>query len=395
MSMDRKDLTAPVEVPALISRPRGKILLVANTDWYLYNFRFSLAHYLREMGFEPVLVSPPGRFVQKLQKAGFRWVAWDIGRQTLAPWKEVRALSQLVKIFREENPVLVHLFTVKPVLYGSLAARFAGAPYVVSSITGLGYVFLRQEIKPRLIRLVVKNLYRLALAYSKSAVIFENDTDRGYFIQEGLVPADKTWLIKGVGVDTDYFLPSPEPDGLPVVVLPARLLWDKGVGVLVDAARLLHKQIQVRIVLVGEPDKGNPAAVDEYVIRRWVDEGAVEWWGWQGDMRDVYGKCHIVTLPSLGEGVPTALLEAAACGRPIVATDVSGCREVVVHGQNGYLVPANDPYALAGALKDLIEDETLRTRMGATGREIVLEKYTSQRVNSATCDVYNVLLHST
>ena len=393
MSMENESLTFLAEVPAPVSRSRGKILLVANTDWYLYNFRFSLASYLRKSGFEVILVSPPGPFVQQLQQAGFRWVAWNVGRQTLAPWKEIWALSQLVKIFREECPALVHTFTVKPVLYGSLAARYAGAPYVVSSITGLGYVFLRQELKPRLIRLVVKNLYRLALAYPKSAVIFENETDRGYFIQEGLVPADNTWLIEGVGVDTDYFLPLPEPDGLPVVVLPARLLWDKGVGVLVEAARLLHKQIQVRVVLVGEPDKGNPAAVDESAIRSWVDEGAVEWWGWRADMRDVYGKCHIVTLPSLGEGIPTALLEAAACGRPIVATDVPGCREVVVHGQNGFLVPANDPYALAGALKDLIEDESLRTRMGATGREIVLEKYTSQRVNSATCDVYDALLH--
>jgi glycosyltransferase involved in cell wall biosynthesis len=150
-------------------------------------------------------------------------------------------------------------------------------------------------------------------------------------------------LIEGVGIDTDYFSLLPEPEGLPVVVLPARMLWDKGVGVLVEAARILHSRAQVRVALVGEPDLGNPAAVEQSVLKRWSDEGVVEWWGWQEDMREVYRQSHIVTLPSLGEGVPTALLEAAACGRPIVATDVAGCRDVVIHGRNGLLVPPNDP----------------------------------------------------
>ena len=371
-----------------------KVLLVANTDWYLYNFRLSLARYLGEKGYDIILISPAGRFVQHLQQAGFRWIEWGVGRQTLAPWKEIQALYQLVRIFRQERPDLVHHFTVKPVLYGSFAARLSGIPGIVSSVTGLGYVFLRQELKPRLIRQVVKYLYRLAFASHRSAVIFENDADRLYFIQESLAQKERTWVIEGVGIDTDHFFPLPEPEGLPVIVLPARMLWDKGVGVLVEAARLLRKKIQVRVALVGEPDMGNPATVDEAVLSRWVDEGVVEWWGWQEDMREVYRQSHIVTLPSLGEGVPTALLEAAACGRPIVTTDVAGCRDVVNHGRNGLLVPANDPVALAEALEYLIQDHSLRARMGAAGREIVLEKYTSLRINAATLDVYDTLLRA-
>jgi glycosyltransferase involved in cell wall biosynthesis len=371
-----------------------KVLLVANTDWYLFNFRFSLARFLREKDIEIVLVSPYGRFVHALQEAGFRWVEWDVGRQTLAPWKEIQAIFNLAQIFRREKPDLVHNFTVKPVLYGSIAARVGGIKGVVSSVTGLGYVFLRQEAKPRFIRQVVKTLYRLSFASRRSAVIFENDADRQYFIQEGLVPKEHTWLIEGVGIDADYFSLFPEAQGLPLVVLPARMLWDKGVGVLVDAARLLHKKADVRVALVGEPDLGNPAAVEESLLRGWAKEGVVEWWGWQGDMREVYKQSHIVTLPSLGEGVPTALLEAAACGRPIVATDVAGCRDVVVHGRNGLLVPINDPAALADALDRLIKDERLRVRMGAAGREIVLGKYTSSRVNAATLRVYDSLFHA-
>jgi glycosyltransferase involved in cell wall biosynthesis len=369
-----------------------KILLVANTDWYLYNFRLSLANYMREKGYETVLVSPSGRFVPKLQQQGFRWVEWKVGRKTLAPWTEVHAISKLASIFSMERPDLVHSFTVKPVLYSSFAARLAGISGIVSSVTGLGYVFLRQEAKPRSIRQVVKILYRLAFSPNRSAVIFENDADRQYFVREGLVPEERTRLIEGVGIDTDYFSLLPEPEGPPVVVLPARMLWDKGVGVLVEAARILHARTQVRVALVGEPDLGNPAAVEQSMLKRWSEEGVVEWWGWQEDMREVYRRSHIVTLPSLGEGVPTALLEAAACGRPIVATDVPGCKDIVIHGRNGLLVPANDPSALAEALERLLLDPELRTLMGAAGREIVLEKYTSARVNSATLQIYDNLL---
>jgi glycosyltransferase involved in cell wall biosynthesis len=370
-----------------------KILLVANTDWYLYNFRLSLAKYLRQSGFEVVMVSPAGRFVPRLQQEGFRWVEWGVGRKTLAPWSEIYAIAKLAGILSREKPDLVHNFTVKPVLYGSIAARMVGISGIVSSVTGLGYVFLRQEVKQRSIRRVVKTLYRLAFSSKNSTVIFENEADRRYFIQEGLVPEERTCLIEGVGIDTGHFTLLQEPHGLPVVVLPARMLWDKGVGVLVEAARRLHQRVQVRVALVGEPDTGNPAAVEQGLLERWSQEGVVEWWGWQEDMLDVYRQSHIVTLPSLGEGVPTALLEAAACARPIVATAVPGCRDVVIDGRNGFLVPPNDPEALSEALERLILDSGLRARMGAAGREIVLEKYTSSRVNAATLEIYSRLLN--
>jgi glycosyltransferase involved in cell wall biosynthesis len=199
-------------------------------------------------------------------------------------------------------------------------------------------------------------------------------------------------LIQGVGVDPIYFSPLPEPAGIPVIVLPARLLWDKGVGVLVDAARLLRQKANARVALVGEPDAGNPATVSSSTIQGWVQEGIIEWWGWQPDMRNVYTNSHIVTLPSFGEGVPTVLLEAAACARPIVTTNVAGCRDVVEDGVNGLLVPPNDAPALADALGKLIDDPALRSRMGAMGRQRVLEKYTNAIVNTATLEVYRALL---
>ncbi len=369
-----------------------KILLVANTDWYLYNFRLSLAKFLRDQGYEVALVSPAGRFAPLLQDAGFRWIEWDLGRQTLAPWTELKSMVRLARVYQQERVDLVNHFTVKPVLYGSLAARLVGVRNVVNSVTGLGFVFLSQGLKARLLRGAAKIMYRLAFAHPNCAIIFENDSDRQYLIDKKVITSQRTWLIQGVGIDPECFSPFPEPAGIPVIVLPARLLWDKGVGVLVEAARLLRSQIQVRVVLVGEPDPGNPASIPQSTIQGWVEEGVIEWWGWQNEMENVYANCHIVTLPSFGEGVPTVLLEAAACARPIVTTDVAGCRDVVSHGVNGLLVPPNDVLALKEALERLINDPALRSQMGAMGRQLVLQKYTQDQVNAATLGVYQALL---
>lgn len=371
----------------------SKVILSANTDWYLYNFRFSLIRFLRDHGYQVVLVSPPGSYTRRFAEEGLPWIPWRLGRQTLVPWREIPSLLQLARIYRREEPDLVHHHTIKPVLYGSLTARLLGMDNVVNSITGRGYVFLGRERKAHALRKTVKRLYRLALNHPNYAVIFENDTDQEYFIAENFVPRNRTWLISSVGVDPVRYTPSPEPEGPPVVLFSGRLLWDKGVGVLVEAARLLRQKTPLRVALVGKPDPGNPASIDEDTLNGWVQEGAVEWWGWQPDMSQVYRQCHIVAAPSMyGEGVPTVLLEAAASGRPVVSTDMPGCRDIAVHGCNGLVVPPNDPQALAEALHELAADPALRGRMGAAGRKLILEKFTTTQVNTATLEVYRKVL---
>ena len=372
-----------------------KVILIANTDWYLYNFRLSLARFLRQEGYEVVLVAPTGRFIQKLQQEGFCCLSWRLDRKSFVPWTEISSVLFLLSLYRREKPDLVHHHTIKPVIYGSLVARIAGVPAVVNSITGRGYVFLSQERRALLLKILVKPLYRMALSYRKGGLIFENQVDRQYFIQERLADEQHTFLIEGVGVDTDIYFPCPEPEGLPVIMLPARLLWDKGVGVLVEAARLLRGKVEARVALVGAPDKGNPNTVDEASLRLWQEEGLIEWWGWHDDMAPVYAQAAIVVLPTMyGEGVPTTLLEAAACAKPIVATDIPGCRAVVVHGRNGYLVPPNDPQSLADALAGLVSDPDLRARMGQQGRQLVVDKYTHRLINTATLGVYRRFLVS-
>ena len=192
-----------------------KVLLSANTDWYLYNFRRSFASFLRSQGFEVVLVCPPGEYIHRLTDSGFRWVSWELGRQTVAPWRELPALLSLAKIYRQEQPGLVHHHTIKPVLYGSLAARLAGVPAIVNSITGRGYVFISKETRASLIKQITRPLYRLAFSRAGQAAIFENDEDRQYFIREKLIPAERTWLIAGVGVDTDSVRSQPRTERHP------------------------------------------------------------------------------------------------------------------------------------------------------------------------------------
>jgi glycosyltransferase involved in cell wall biosynthesis len=370
-----------------------KVLLVANTDWYLYNFRLSLARHLRDEGFDLAFVTAPGKFAPLIERQGFRWISWSVGRKTIAPWKEAGAMRALARIYRREQPDLLHHHTMKPIAYGTLAARRLGLPAVVNSVAGLGFVFSGTALLAHLLRPVLKGLLKRAAAHPNCSWIFENEADHHTLLSARVVPAPRSHLIRGVGVDIERFRPSPEPDGTPVILFSGRMLWDKGVGVLVEAARRLQRSAPARVVLAGEPDPGNPTSVDEATLRQWHAEGVIEWPGWQPDIEEAYRQAHIVTLPSMyGEGVPTVLLEGAACARPLVATDIAGCREVVQDGRNGYLVPPNDPGALAAALEKLVTDPARRRAMGEAGREKILTGFTNQEVDRATLAVYRTVL---
>jgi glycosyltransferase involved in cell wall biosynthesis len=368
-----------------------KILLFANTDWYLYNFRLPLAECLRGEGHEVVLVSPPGDYSKRLEAAGFRWVRFDFDGRGTNPLHELNLIRRLVRLYRAEKPDVVHHFTVKCVLYGSLAARLTGVPGNINAVTGLGYLFIGSGRKHAVLRSIAVGLYRLALTGTR--VIFQNPDDCEVFERLKLVRPEQCVLIRSSGIDVKHFQPAPEPPGDPVVVLAGRMLWDKGVGEFVEAARQIRADgtPAARFVLVGSGYPGNPASIADEQLRTWEVEGVVEWLGWQEDMAKIYAGCHIVCLPSYREGLPRSLAEAAACGRPLVATDVPGCREIVKDGQNGLLVPARDPAALAKALRRLISDPQLRQRMGACSRELVVREVSQERVLEDTLKVYNSL----
>ncbi len=364
-----------------------KAVLFANTDWYLYNFRLAYAEFLKAQGWDVVLMSPDGEYAEKLKELGFRHIALEFSRKGMNPAAENDTIRRIREVYAAERPDLVHHFTIKCMIYGSLAARQVGIKSIVNSVTGLGFVFLSRKPSVCLLRAVIKRLYKKA--FKGTQVIFENPDDRALFIELGLVGESNSHVILGTGIDTDTFVPVRPPDSTPLTILPARMLWDKGIGEFVEAATAIREEgIQARFALIGKLDEGNPACVESETLTRWQKEGNVEWWGWQEDIYACISLADIVCLPSYREGLPKILLEAASCGRPIVTTDVPGCREIVMDGVNGLLVQVKSTEALKEALIRLIKDRDLRIRMGEAGREFAVSRFSTEIVNRETYQIY-------
>ena len=376
----------------------NKLILFANTDWYLWNFRRSLALALREAGFEVLLLSPPGEYGTKLRGLGLRWEAVPMDRRSLNPLREAAVLAHLWRLFRRERPDLVHGFTIKCAVYGSLAARLAGVSARINAVTGMGYVFTSEDAKARALRPLVRMLMRAALDGDGTRLILQNPDDVAVFEQARLVAPERIRLIPGSGVDCVRFAPAPDrtppAPGQPLrVLLPARLLWDKGLAEFVEAARRLHGEGRaIEFLLAGDPDPGNPAAVPEATVREWVEQGLVQWLGHVDDMPALFASVDVVALPSYREGLPKGLIEAAAGGLPLVTTDVPGCREVVRDGVDGLRVPARDAEALAAAIARLHDDPTLARRLGDAARQRALDEFDERIVIARTLAVYREML---
>jgi glycosyltransferase involved in cell wall biosynthesis len=377
----------------MVVRPR--VLFLVASDWYFWCHRLPLARRIADAGYEVFVATPPGRFRGAIEEAGLTFKPIEMDRQGRNPAADVGTLVRLTRLYREVRPQIVHHVALKPIVYGSLAARLARVPAVVNAMPGMGYVFLSRQLLSRAIRPGIMAAFRLLANAPNSRVILQNPDDVEKWVSWRVLRRDRIVLIRGAGVDTSHFQPSPEPGGVPLVVLPARLLYDKGVGEFVEAARRLRSRgVAVRMALVGTGDPGNPASVPDEHLRRWTEEGVVEHLGWCDDMADVLSKAHVVCLPSYGEGLPKALLEAASSCRAIVATDVPGCREVVRHEDNGLLVPARDAESLASALERLLVDPALRRRMGERGRARAVAEFSADHVAEATLELYAELLAS-
>lgn len=379
-------------------RASGTVVLFANTDWYLWNFRRSLALGAQAAGYDVLLVSPPGEYGARFADIGLRWQPITMDRRSLNPLREAGVLLRLAGLLRRERPVLVHGFTVKCAVYGSFAARLAGLPGRVNAITGMGYVFSSNQLKARLLRPLVCGLFRLTLGGRCARLILQNPDDVAVFEEARLVDPKQIRLIRGSGVDCTRFVPRAPPvlqtGARPLrVLLAARLLWDKGIGEYAGAARALHaKGVTATFLLAGTPDSGHPDGVSESTLHKWVDEGALEWVGQVSDMATMLRDVDVVVLPSYREGLPKSLIEAAACGLPLVTCDAIGCREAVADGENGFLVPPRNVSALASALDRLLRDPALRERMGKASRAKALAEFDERIVIEKTLDVYQEVL---
>lgn len=343
-----------------------KLLFFVTEDYYFVSHRLPLAVAAQSQGYDVCVVTRVRADGEAIRSAGLRLVPFEIARGSLNPFADAGAIARLVALYRRERPDVVHHVAMKPVLYGSIAARLAGVPHVVNALAGMGWMFTSGSGAARWLKPLVRRA--LARLVRDGIALVQNPDDERLLVELG-VPRRRIRRIAGAGVDLGRFRPGTSAEGVPRVVLPARLLWDKGVGEFVAAARILRRRgVAASFLLAGEPDPLNPASIGVEQIAAWVREGLVEHLGWVTDMSSLLNRAHIVCLPSYREGMPKTLTEAAAAGKAIVTTDVPGCREVVRHGENGLLVAPRDPGSLADALEQLITDEDRRRRMGERGR---------------------------
>lgn len=362
-----------------------RLVFVVTEDWYFVSHRLPLAVAAKQAGFEVTVITRCGTQCDAIRNAGIEVVPFNMERKGLNPFRLAREILRMARLYRRLRPDVVHHVALRPVVVGGLAAWWVGIDRVVSAIAGMGYAFT--DGRSGWLAAVLRALLRLALR--RGLVIVQNPEDAAALVRLG-VPEARIRMIRGVGVDVEHFRPLPEPESHPVVMLASRLLWDKGVGEFVEAARMLRGR--ARFVLVGAPDVGNPASLTEAELRAWEQEGVIEWWGVSEDMQETLNKAHVICLPSYREGLPKVLLEAMACGRAIVTTDTPGCRDCVRDGDNGFRVPVKDAQALANAIQHLLEDPVLRRRMGERGRERAVAEFGQEQAIEQTLSVYREVL---
>ena len=366
---------------------------MANSDWLLAHFRLPLLNALEQEGLELILISPSGEYVELLQAAGYQWKPWHLARKSLSPLKVVRAVGELIRYYRLFQPTAVHQITIQAIFYGSIAARLTGVPVVINNYTGLGYLF-SQAKQASWLRKVTLPILRWASHRGGFFSVLLNEQDQRELIERRIITRQRSQIIPGEGIDLERFHPADEDrDREPLVVLmAARLLWDKGVeDYLKAAAAVKEKAPEVQFWLAGSPDPGNPSSIPEERLAAWREEGVVRFLGYREDMADLLRKAEVAVLPSYHEGLPMFLLEAAASGLSIIATDLEGCRAIVVEGENGFLVPTGDVERLAGRLLELIRQPELRKRMGVKSREIAEKRFDQKLIISQFLELYRRL----
>ena len=371
------------------------LLYLITEDWYFWSHRLDLARAARTSGFDVAIATRVTDHGELIRQEGFRLFPISMDRRSRNPFRECTAALELIRLYRRERPQIVHHVALKPILYGSLAARIVRVPVVINAFAGLGYAFTDRDRSRSRWQPCMRWALTFAVRGNDSTVLCQNADDRDRLCVEGIVRADHTRIVAGSGVDTERFRPVGHPQGVPIVLLPGRMLWDKGIQEFVDAARSLRSEgLSARFILVGRCDEDNPAAITSSQIESWVREGIVEWWGHREDMSEVYAQASFVVLPSYREGLPKVLLEAGACGKALIATNVPGCREVVRHRVNGLLVRPRHAAELAEAIKTMLVDAPERERMGKAARELIVREFAVSHITDQMVSLYRDLLKS-
>ncbi len=369
---------------------KNKFFFVVNVDWFFLSHRLPIALEAKKRGYDVTIVTIETDKRAEIESYEFTFIPIPTSRAGTNIFRELKVLFFLWNLYRKNRPDIVHHVGVKPVTYGSVAAKLIQLPKVVNALSGMGYLFINKD-KNMLAHKLVMFLFRFGFKNPNLRFILQNKDDLSDIKQLNILDENHVFLIKGSGVDLDEFTYTPLPSNKRVrVLLPARMLWDKGVGEFVAAADSLFPEYgdKAEFILAGNVDEGNISSISEEQLLKWEAEKHIKWIGYQNNMRSVLAEADIIVLPSYREGLPKSLIEACAIGRPIITTDVPGCREVVEEGENGLLVEVKNWEALANAMKLLIDNPQKRDDMGKKGRLIAENNFSIQSVINKTFEIY-------
>ncbi len=360
-----------------------KILFISNTSWYIYNFRLGLMNILKKKSFEVIFCAPYDDYTKKLEKKGFRFIPINIDRKGKNPFKDLKLIWNLFRIYKKEKPHLALHFTIKPNIYGPIAAKLTNIK-CLNTVTGLGYSFMKKNFFYGFVKILYKISFKIT-----DRIFFQNNDDLKLFLENKIIDnTNKVVVVKGSGVNVGYFnlefcKQIRKNDNTFVFILIGRLLWDKGIGEFVEAGKIIKKKYPaIEFQLLGPIDKGNPSGIPEERIKEWHKLGLIEYLGETTDVRPFICKSDCIVLPSYyREGIPRSLLEAMAMGKPIITADSVGCREVIGNDKNGFLVPVKNSKELADSMIKMIQiGEEKRKEMGKYGREKVLREFDERKV---------------
>ncbi len=375
---------------------KKKLLFVVNVDTFFISHRLPIALKAIKQGYEVHLLCAITDTDNYELLKSYKLIIHpiSISRSGKNLFREFFTIFSFYKYIKSINPDLLHLVSIKPVIYGGIVARILNVPSVLSAISGLGFLFVKSpSFRTRSLRYVVLFLYRMAINHPNQQVLFQNQTDRNELVKKVGLDKNKTQLIRGSGVNLSCYPAKPEIDGVPVVVMASRLLKDKGVNEFVDAARcLLSRGVNANFWLAGNPDPENPSSITVEAFEGWKRENIVDCLGFKTNIAELFSKSHIVVLPSYREGLPKVLIEAAACGRAVITTDVPGCRDAIESDVTGLLIPARDAKALADTIEDLIQNPNKRRCLGQAGRKLAEKEFTIEKIVDAHMKIYEELL---
>ena len=367
-----------------------RLLFVVTEDWYFWSHRLPIARAARDAGFEVHVATRVSEHGDRIRAERFQLHPLGWRRRGFSIFGEIGTLVALWRLYRTLRPRIIHHIAIKPVLFGSIVARLARCQSVINSINGLGLAFTSQGTVANLRRALLRLLFYFGADRAANLMIMQNDDDRQTLHDRGFVSRSRTCIIRGSGIDTEEYQPLPEPEGTPTIATVTRMLSIKGVADVVQASRiLLSRGLSHRLLLVGSSDPGNPSSIPSKTLESWASEPNIEFRGFVTDVRTIWRDSHIAVLASHGgEGLPKSLLEAAACGRPLIATDVPGCREIVRRDVTGILVRPRDPEMLADAMQQLINDRAMRIRFGNASRHVSASEFADNVVVASLMSVY-------